>query len=341
MTMATPSPLITVIVPFRNAQRYLERCLTCIRSSRYGAVELIGVDDASSDRSAEIARRFCDRVLALTENRGPAFARNRAAEQSSGAILFFIDADVFCFPETLQAVAAAFDAHPSVAAVIGSYDDDPPEQNFVSRYKNLTHHFVHQAASPEASTFWTGCGAIRRETFLGLGGFDESYRRPSIEDIELGYRLRAAGHAIRLDRTLTVRHAKRWTFRSLLESDIRDRALPWTKLQLSSGGILNDLNLTYEQRFSAVLVVLALVGVLVAWWLPAALVLSLAALSVVSWWNRCLYGFYYRRGGVGFCVGSALMHWLYYLYSVAAFASVWVMFKLAARNPPPSEPARP
>ena len=68
--------------------------------------------------------------------------------------------------------------------------------NFVSQYKNLFHHFVHQDASGTATSFWAGCGAIRRDIFLRLGGFNTAYKRPSIEDIELGYRLTRAGHRI-------------------------------------------------------------------------------------------------------------------------------------------------
>jgi hypothetical protein len=70
--------------------------------------------------------------------------------------------------------------------VFGSYDDSPPAPAFTAQYKNLIHRYYHQRPRREASTFWAGCGAVRRSVFLGLEGFDvERYRVPSIEDIEL------------------------------------------------------------------------------------------------------------------------------------------------------------
>ena len=71
--------------------------------------------------------------------------------------------------------------------------------------------------------------AIRRDVFLALEGFDELYRDASIEDIELGYRLRRKGYRISLDRTLEVTRLKRWTAASLLLSDIGRRAVPWSE----------------------------------------------------------------------------------------------------------------
>jgi hypothetical protein len=59
----------------------------------------------------------------------------------------------------------AFQNDHDLAAVIGSYDDEPFEPNFLSQYKNLLHHYVHQTANRDASTFWGACGAIRRESF--------------------------------------------------------------------------------------------------------------------------------------------------------------------------------
>ena len=121
---------------------------------------------------------------------------------------------------------------PGLAAAIGSYDDAPGETNFLSQYKNLLHHYVHQTGNPEASTFWGACGAIRREVFLTMGGFNEEYSRPCIEDIELGYRLKRAGFTIRLEKELQIKHLKRWDIVSLVKTDFFSRALPWTALIL-------------------------------------------------------------------------------------------------------------
>ena len=67
---------------------------------------------------------------------------------------------------------------------ICSYDDRPAAQNFLSQYKNLVHHFYHHRGRTGSSYFWAGCGAIRRQAFLEMGGFDvEKHKRPSIQQL--------------------------------------------------------------------------------------------------------------------------------------------------------------
>jgi glycosyltransferase involved in cell wall biosynthesis len=312
-------PAISAIIAFRNASRYLPACLNAIKKAMGPDHELILVNDGSTDDSADIARRFAESIIDLTRSHGPAFARNRGAEKSNGRILFFVDADVLCHTDTMVRIEKVFGDDPRLTAVIGSYDADPPAANFISRYKNLTHHFVHQHGSTEASTFWTGCGAIRREAFVGLNGFDESYSRPSIEDIELGYRLRARGHRIVLCRDLMVTHAKEWTLSSLLRSDILDRAIPWTMLQLSHRHILDDLNLSRAQRFSSFLTCLGFMLGTCGVFKPILFALAALVMVPVVCLNRSLYHFYLRKGGIVFASAAIAMHWLYYGYSVAAF----------------------
>src|SRR5204862_857518 len=110
----------------------------------------------------------------------PGPARTPGAKAATAEILFSLDADVRVPPDTVERVVSAF-ADPTLDALIGSYDDDPASPDFLSQYKNLMHHFVHQTGRTQASTFWSGCGAIRREVFLKYSGFDESYGRPAIE----------------------------------------------------------------------------------------------------------------------------------------------------------------
>ena len=107
------------------------------------------------------------------------------------------------------------------------------------------------AAGERATTFWSGCGAVRRSLFLDMGGFDESYARPCIEDIELGARLTRSGHAIVLRKSMQVTHLKKWTFWSMLKSDIWDRAVPWTNLVLREGKLPVSFEVVYGHAWRA------------------------------------------------------------------------------------------
>lgn len=247
------NPSISVIVPVFNGGEDLVRCLDALASSSLFPHELIVVDDGSTDESRAAAERFGARVLSTPGRSGPAVARNVGARAATGEVLFFIDADVCVQPDSVARVQANFAADDAPDAVIGSYDDDPAERDFLSQYKNLMHCFVHQSAQEQASTFWSGCGAIRRDVFLEFSGFDESYARPAIEDIELGYRLFQAGRRILLDKQLRVKHLKKWTFWKLVKTDVFDRGIPWTELILRDRNMPNDLNLQLSQRVSVAL----------------------------------------------------------------------------------------
>jgi glycosyltransferase involved in cell wall biosynthesis len=243
-----------VVIPAYNAARYLEACLAHVSASTCAPSECIVVDDGSNDDTALIARRHGATVVTTDKRRGPAYARNLGARRATGDVLFFLDADVCVHPGTLHSVATSFAADPSLDALIGAYDDAPQSADFLSQYKNLMHSFVHRTGRQQARTFWSGCGAIRRSVFREHSGFDESYDRPAIEDIELGYRLSRAGRKIVLDPALTVKHLKKWTFWGLVKSDIFDRGIPWTELILRDRCMPNDLNLQLSQRVSVALV---------------------------------------------------------------------------------------
>jgi glycosyltransferase involved in cell wall biosynthesis len=252
------TPSISVIIPVYNSAETLRKCLDHLRQSLCPSLETIAVDDGSTDGSAQVAKEFGATLLCTAGRHGPAAARNIGARAAKGEILFFLDADVCPCPDTLLRVQSSFGEDPELDALIGSYDDAPASPDFISQYKNLMHCFVHQGGRRVASTFWSGCGAIRRQVFSDHNGFDEGYRRPAIEDIELGYRLVHNHRKVILDRDLQVKHLKRWTFWGLLKSDVLDRGIPWTELILRDRHMPSDLNLQLSQRISVALVYLLL-----------------------------------------------------------------------------------
>lgn len=261
-------PRVSVIVPVFNGGADLDRCLAAIAASTLKPWECIVVDDASTDGMVRLsAERHGARVIRLDRQQGPGAARNQGAKEASGDILFFVDADVMLHGDALALAVGTFESEPDVSAVFGSYDDEPDHRSFLSQYRNLFHHWVHQAADTEATTFWAGCGAIRRAVFMAVGGFDCDYRYPSIEDIELGGRLRRAGHRIRLNKAMFGRHLKQWRFWNMIVTDIFVRGAPWMRLLLRDRQVPNQLNLSYRSRMATVMAVLLLIAVLI---LPAA-----------------------------------------------------------------------
>lgn len=377
-------PFVSVIVPARDAAAHLPRCLDALSHSHYTRFEIIVIDDASTDATADIARSRGCKVLRLDTQSGPAAARNRGAREARGDVLLFVDADVEVHRDTLARAAAHFvtpnammmttnvttmnvgagenvaGVVENVVAVFGSYDDAPAETNFASQFKNLFHHYTHQRSPRRASTFWAGCGAIRRDAFDAVGGFDaRRYPRPSVEDIELGYRLRRAGFRIALDPELQAKHLKRWTLASLVRADVRDRAVPWSRLILEGEGMIDELNLRAAGRVSVALVLLAaslialaalmlatflfaLTPATPAAWLLAAALAALALIAVVVI-NRDLYRYFLRLRGARFATASCAMHLLYFLYGGATFAFCFLAHALrrdAARHAPLAAPVK-
>jgi GT2 family glycosyltransferase len=326
-------PSLSVIIPVHNGGAHLPRCLDALRASDSTGHEVIVVDDGSTDASAEVARSRGFEVLRLDARRGPAAARNEGARRARGRLLLFLDSDVLTRADTLARVEAFFKKREEVAALFGSYDDAPDARSFVSQYKNLVHYFIHQRSRSEAETFWAGCGAVRRDAFERVGGFDESkYTRPSIEDIELGRRLRRRGFQIALDRELQVKHLKRWTLLSLLRADIRDRALPWSRLILEEGAMPRDLNLRAADRASAALACAAFLtlacaaasllfpGLFSSPFVPTLLFGAASSMpAVVFLLNLPLLGFLRARRGNVFALASFAMLSLYYLYGACVF----------------------
>ncbi len=336
-------PALSVVVPVRDGGAVLERCLRGLRSSRLVDFELIVVDDGSVDDSAATAHRFDARVLRNAVPLGPAAARNAGAEAATAPIVFFLDADVVPHPEALARALARLDADPGLAALFGSYDDNPAAPGLVSRFRNLLHHHVHQQGdfrdeARPVHTFWTGCGAIRREVFLALGGFDpQRYRRPAIEDIELGYRLQRAGHRVVLARDVLATHWKRWTLPGVVRTDIFQRGVPWTLLMLRSKVAETDLNVSRAQKLCVGLTGLTIVATAASLWEPASLLGAGACVAGVVAINRGFYRFLAHRRGLAFAAACVPLHQLYFVccgISVVLALAIWHFPARPQSHPP-------
>jgi GT2 family glycosyltransferase len=322
---------LSVIVPAWNAAATIERCLAPLAAMRARGeiAEVIVVDDGSTDATPRLAAAHGARVIESGGRVGPGGARNVAAKVATGDTLWFVDADVVVHDDAARVLVATLRST-GAAAVFGAYDDAPDAPNFFSQYKNLVHHFYHSEEAGETTTFWAGCGAVRKDAFLAVGGFDgERFPYPSIEDIDLGLRLAARGARIWLAPQMRGTHLKEWRLLNLLHTDIFRRAVPWSRLIHAEGGRADLLNLRAGERARALLAI-ALAASIVAALLrmaPAWLPLPLAFAAIAA--NPRLFALFRRRRGALFALGGMLFHQVYYVYASAAFGWVW----LASRGP--------
>jgi cellulose synthase/poly-beta-1,6-N-acetylglucosamine synthase-like glycosyltransferase len=300
---------LSIIVPLHNDPNQAAECLGSLTTSTVPDCEIIAVDDGSTDDTPAVAAALGVRVLRLGRNSGPAVARNAGAACAAGDILVFVDQDVVAPPAVIERIARAFEERPELAAVFGSYDAAPRARGLVSQFRNLLHHYVHQCGDPDASTFWTGCGAVRREVFQELGGF-----RPEtgVEDIDLGYRLRRLGHRILLDRELQVKHLKVWTLGSMIRTDVAKRALPWTRLIRATGVAPGALNLRPAQRWSVGLTALLPLLSVASPLEPILLIPAGAVVLAIVTLNAGFYRFLRTARGNWFALASVPLHLIYF-----------------------------
>lgn len=328
-----PGDDATVIVPVYNAGRDLEHCLEALARSTYMHFDVLVVDDGSTESIKPLVDRFGYRYLRIDGPGGPARARNRGVQQTESEFVIFIDADVCVHPDTIERVMQNFAEDQDLTAVIGTYDDAPADPGFLSQYRNMFHHYTHCQSAGQVTTFWSGCGAMRRDVFIRYGGFDEQrYRRPAIEDIELGTWVAANGGRIVLDQTIQCKHLKRWSFSNMVKTDVCQRGIPWIDLMLRSRKAVKILNVTGSQRLSVGLVFAACALVVLSIWWPWALIGTAAAIIAVTLVNIELYRFFATRRSLWFAIKSLLLHWLYFGCCGVSVIAGTVLFYASGRR---------
>lgn len=196
MRPASDNPRFSLVIPAYNEERYLPRLLDSVEAAaaRYPAeLEVIVADNASTDRTAEIARLRGCRVAPVAK-RCIAAARNAGGFAARGEILAFVDADMRIHEETFQAIDGALSSPRIVGGATGVT---------LERWSlGLAVTFALVLPIVWLTSFDTGVVFCRREDFLAAKGYDESLRLA--EDVAFLYALRALGRR-------THRHLKRLT----------------------------------------------------------------------------------------------------------------------------------
>jgi glycosyltransferase involved in cell wall biosynthesis len=322
---AACNPIVSyaVIMPAYNASATIAQALGAIAKSTRTAQEVIVFDDGSTDNTPNIARTLGASVISgKIPKQGPGHGRSECAKAATSDILVFIDADVAVWSDSIRLLIETITENATVAAAFGSYDAEPACRNWAAKYANLRHHHFHQIGNPQASTFWTGFGAVKREVFLDTQGFNSKYSEPSIEDVEFGTRLRKAGHEIRLVPEAVAKHYKDWTLRQLWRTDIFNRAVPWSRLLISKQIEPRILNTSHKERLSAILALSILLSGMLTLSNPFFGFFAALATVIYAGLNHQILSVFFKANGILGLISGLALHVLYHSYASLTFIAV-------------------
>jgi glycosyltransferase involved in cell wall biosynthesis len=204
----TDQPLVSVIVPMFNCERFVAEALDSVLGQDYPNVEVIAIDDGSTDGTTAIVERYAPRVRLLRQqNLGPAAARNRGVRESSGKYLAFLDGDDVWLPRKLAAQVEHAESHPEHPIVFAQFKHWVP--NADGSYPRAAEVVArYQWSRPRPLSGWLYAdllkdtpvhiitALVRRDAFEALGGFDESLRAGSDYDFWLKATYRFQAHQV-------------------------------------------------------------------------------------------------------------------------------------------------
>jgi len=316
-------PAITVIVPLYNGRTIIERTLAAIRAQRGfapGGIEIVVVDDGSTDGGAKLAAPLCDRIL-HQPNLGAAAARNRGATGARAEILIFVDADVVLEPGALFNLYRALANDPAAAAAVGRYAERPATPGFYNLYHNAFTRFHHDLSSGRIDWFWGALGAVRKSAFWSAGAFEERYRGASAEDMELGASLTRAGFPIVYCPDAEGAHAHSFNLSGLLANDYKKAALGMKLRLMDRLPRRAPRFASPENLASATLLPIFAIITFLGFLHPGAWLRSLLVAAVLVIVNNEYYRFLRRFFPGRALVPAVLLHWMQLLAIMAGAAA--------------------
>ncbi len=164
------SPLVSVIIPVYNGEKYVVQALESVFKQDYQSFEVILVDDGSTDRTAQIIGKY-DKVQYIYQpNQGVASARNTGVAASSGEIIAFLDSDDFWPPNRLTVTVRYFQQHPEISYVLGK------QMMFVESGCAVPPWVKAEWLTEPQDASNTGVLVVRRVTFDRIGLFNKDYK---------------------------------------------------------------------------------------------------------------------------------------------------------------------
>jgi len=316
--------LLSIIIPFHNAERSLEHCLEALQGVANHEMEVILVDDASSGRSFTIASGFPYQYIRLEKRSGPATARNRGAELAKGKFLLFLDADVVVHQDTLEKLLQTYERRPEIAAVSGIYSDRPVLPRWFQEFKAIEETSKYRSYSSDRySSFDSHCASIRREVFSRLGGFDPRYKGADTEDADLGYRLAAKNYINCINKEARVDHYYKNFFKSLW--NYCWRSFLWSRLFLKRLRF-DEAVTTASNAFSVFLASGLATATVLSFWFQGLLWFAGVGLILFIVWNHGFFELVLRKTGWKILFKGPIYLFFLFMLHVAVGVGIFLGF---------------
>ena len=313
------SEFVSIIIPVRNGEATIARCLEAALASRYERFEVIVVNDGSDDRSAEIITTFPCTLVQLPKPSGVSRARNIGACHSHGDILFFTDADCLLNEDTLTIAVASLTAAGRDVVLGGTYTVKPADDRFFSAFQSV---FINHAESRECDNpdyIAAHAMVLFAGTFEKSGGFAENFL-PILEDVEFSHRLRRNGHRLIMEPGIQVRHLFGYSLMGSASNGFR-KSKYWTIYSIHNRDLLADsgtasraLKFDVAALFGSILAGLLVLSTGNAWFFV--IIAALMALNITV--NRDLLRWFYRARGMAFAFAASAYYLLVYPLVVGA-----------------------
>jgi glycosyltransferase involved in cell wall biosynthesis len=205
---------VTVVIPAYNEEKYITDCLESVIATQYPHLEIILVDDKSTDKTVETATRYPVKIIVRESRGGVAVARNEGLQAARGEIVAFVDADCVVDRPWLELLISdyTYEKIAGVGGIIGTKQSD-----ILGKYRSFTAREPYTDSPTPVATLYIpgGNSSYRSDVLRSIGGFDPAFAQPRAHEvIELGYRMKKHGHQLIGEPRAIVWHMREGSLRS-------------------------------------------------------------------------------------------------------------------------------
>ena len=299
--------MISIVIPTYNAEKFMPTLLDSIFHNKIDDMEVVIVDDCSTDDTVRISKSFPVRVINMEKNSGPAKARNIGVEAAKGDIIYFLDSDVIVLDGAIKEVKDYFDQNPSAKCVIGICSTEPLNKGFVSKYMAMFEyiHLIGQE-NKAVSVFAPRCGAIKRDFFLEIGSYDENYKGADVEDFELARRINKQSSII-LNPKIMVRHQFA-NFKQALRIYFR-RTVMWVHLFFKEKQLDNAGPTSPNNGLAAICAFFSFISLFLLPMTGLVKPVFIVLIALYIFFNLKLFHFMKNEAGLGFAIKAMFLNY--------------------------------